>query len=80
MKPVWTDPFHNPFAAIHAAAIANDTPGDFDRAIVSLNESTNWPTLNSADYLKDLLAEIAEATNIAVQYSDDGTYRAAYSE
>lgn len=24
MKPVWADPFHNPFAAIHAAAIAND--------------------------------------------------------
>lgn len=79
----WSQWFDNPFHAIKAAADANGTPEDFDKAIVSMTEpAAAWyQNFDGANMLDDILQEIAGATNIVVQ-SDEGKpnlkYRAAY--
>lgn len=80
MSTQWTAWHTNPFAAVKAAAEANHTPGDYDKAIGVLADSTKWSAIDST-YLDDLLQEIAGATNIVVQSGDGGnTWRAAYDD
>lgn len=80
----WTLPFTNPFQAIRAATFHNGTPDDFDKAVKVFIESIQWSNFDHANYVDDLLQEIAAKTNIVVQYlnDDDGNpvseYRAAY--
>jgi hypothetical protein len=82
----WTDWFENPFKAIKAAAEARGTPQDYGLALDVLRESAEWDIFTSANFLDDVLQEIAGKTNIVCQYDDErrfqstATYRAAYDE
>jgi len=72
----WTEWYLNPFEAALVIAKAHDCEAELRESLLQVFD---WPEVDNATFLDDLLTKIAQETNIVVQYDETlGQYRAAW--
>lgn len=68
-KTVWTEWQDNPLAAAYEVARRHDIDTkEVDKLLLGV---AAWQQFDAVNFMDDLLQEIAGATNIVVQYSND---------